>query len=180
MRVAGVPVGTETLQRQFAAEAMRGDPAELLRTLVPIEDAQAAFQIMRSSTVFLMTLLLRALPFSVARAAAEEYDALLEWALASVITGQGAGAAGPASLDEVRTNHSLCRQQTMLGPDELRQAHLPVQEGGLGLTSSAAVTGAAYIGCEALAHSDACSLRPRRAGYLVSSRACESGRWPRS
>ena len=35
--------------------------------------------------------------------------------------------------------------------DALRQAHLPVREGGLGLTSSVDVSDAAYIGCHALA-----------------------------
>ena len=30
------------------------------------------------------------------------------------------------------------------------QAHLPIQEGGLGLTSSSSIKGAAYIGCHAL------------------------------
>ena len=32
----------------------------------------------------------------------------------------------------------------------LRQAHLPIREGGLGLTSSISIKGAAYIGCHAL------------------------------
>lgn len=39
----------------------------------------------------------------------------------------------------------------MLGSDALRQAHLPIQQGGLGLTNSAAVAGAAGIGCQTLA-----------------------------
>ena len=36
------------------------------------------------------------------------------------------------------------------GHDALRQAHLPIQEGGLGLTSSSSIKGAAYVGCNAL------------------------------
>ena len=39
---------------------------------------------------------------------------------------------------------------THLGHDALRQAHLPIREGGLGLTSSISIKGAAYIGCHAL------------------------------
>ena len=41
-------------------------------------------------------------------------------------------------------------QQTFLGHEALRQAHLPIREGGLGLISSDAIKGAAYIGCQAL------------------------------
>ena len=36
------------------------------------------------------------------------------------------------------------------GHDALRQVHLPIREGGLGLTSSSSIKGAAYIGCHAL------------------------------
>ena len=39
---------------------------------------------------------------------------------------------------------------THTGHDALRQAHLPIREGGLGLTSSSSIKGAAYIGCLAL------------------------------
>ena len=46
--------------------------------------------------------------------------------------------------------HTQCRNQTYLGTDALRQAHLPIREGGLGLTSSSSIKGAAYIGCHAL------------------------------
>ena len=43
MRVVGVPVGTEQFQRDFLQEAVNGEPAELVRALVPMEDAQASF-----------------------------------------------------------------------------------------------------------------------------------------
>ena len=151
MRVVGVPVGTADYQRESVETAMREDPAELLRALVPMEDAQASFQIMRLSAVTRMTFLLRALPPSVTRDAAKEYDAMLEWALASVIAGEGAIAAGLAGPDEVRANPNLCKRQHFLGEEALRQAHLPVREGGLGLISRADVAGAAYIGSHALA-----------------------------
>ena len=47
-RVVGVTVGTEQFQRDFLQEAVSGEPAELVRALVPMEDAQA-FQILRVS-----------------------------------------------------------------------------------------------------------------------------------
>lgn len=51
MRIVGIPVETEMFQRQSVAEAMRGDPAERLRTLVPMGDAHATFQNMCLSAV---------------------------------------------------------------------------------------------------------------------------------
>ena len=36
MRVVGVPVGTEQFQRDFLQVAVNGQPAELVRALVPI------------------------------------------------------------------------------------------------------------------------------------------------
>ena len=43
MRVVGVPVGSEQFQRDFLQEGVNGEPAELVRALVPMEDAQASF-----------------------------------------------------------------------------------------------------------------------------------------
>ena len=51
---------------------------------------------------------------------------------------------------EVAHNPTVFQNQTYLGPDALRQAHLPIREGALGLTSSISIKGAAYIGCHAL------------------------------
>ena len=48
MRVVEVPVGTEQ-QRDFLQEAINGEPAELRRALVPMENAQASFEILRLS-----------------------------------------------------------------------------------------------------------------------------------
>ena len=94
MRVVGVPVGTEQFQRDFLQEAVNGEPAELVRALVPMEDAQASFQILRLSATSRLSHLLRTVPPSITCQAAANYDALVEWALASIITGDGAAAAG--------------------------------------------------------------------------------------
>ena len=74
----------------------------------------------------------------------------MEWALASIIAGDGAAAAGLPTPEEVARDPTLCQNQTYLGHDALRQAHLPIRKGGLGLTSSRSIKGAAYIGCHAL------------------------------
>ena len=39
MRVVGLSVGTEQFQRNLLQEAVNGEPAELVRALVPMEDA---------------------------------------------------------------------------------------------------------------------------------------------
>ena len=53
-------------------------------------------------------------------------------------------------LEEVAHNPTVCQNQTYLGHEALRQAHLPIREGGLGLTSSSSMKCVAYIGCYAL------------------------------
>ena len=68
MRVVGVPVGTEQFQRDFLQEAANGEPAELVRALVPMEDAQANFHILRlSATSRLSHLLQQSRPPSCAK-----------------------------------------------------------------------------------------------------------------
>lgn len=44
MRIVGVSVETKAVQRQSVPEARRGDPAELLRAIVPMGGARPAFQ----------------------------------------------------------------------------------------------------------------------------------------
>ena len=70
--------------------------------------------------------------------------------MASILAGDGAAAAGLPTLEEVARNPTLCQNQTYLAHDALRQAHLLIREGGLELTSSSSIKGAAYIDCQAL------------------------------
>ena len=150
MRVVGVSVGTERFQRDFLQEAVNGEPAELVRALVPIEDAQASFQFLRLSATCRLSHLLRTVPPSITYQATANYDALMEWALAFNIAGDEAAAAGLPTPEEAAHDPTVCQTQTYLGHEALRQAHLPIREGGLGLTSSSSIEGAAYIGCHAL------------------------------
>ena len=150
MRVVGVPVGTEPFQRDFLQGAVNGEPDELVRALVPMEDAQASFQILRLSATSRLSHLLRTVPLSTTCQAAANYDALVEWALASIIADDRTAAARLPTTAEVAHDPTVCRNPTYLGHDALRQAHLPILEGGLGLTSSSSIKVAAYIGCHAL------------------------------
>ena len=107
----GVPVGTEQFQRNFLQEAVNGEPAELTRALVPMEDAQASFQILRPSATSRLSHLLRTVPPSITCQAAANYDALVEWALASIIAGDGAAAAGLPSPEEVAHDPTVYQNQ---------------------------------------------------------------------
>ena len=115
-----------------------------------MEDAQASFQSFRLSSTCRLSHLLRKVPPSITCQAAANYDALVEWALASMIAGDGAAAAGLPTLEEVAHDPTVCQNQTYLGHETVRQAHLPIREGSLGLTSSSSIKCAAYIGCHAL------------------------------
>ena len=145
MRVVRVPVRTEQFQ-----EVVKEEPADLVRALVPIEDAQASFHILRQSAACCLSHLLRTIPPSMTCQAAANYDALVEWALASTIGADGAPVAGLSTREEIVHDPTVCQTQTSLGHEDLRQAHLPIREGGLALTSSSTIKGTAYIGYSAL------------------------------
>ena len=115
-----------------------------------MKDAQANFHIMRLSANSRLSHLLQTVPAPTTCHAAALYEALMEWALASIIAGDGATPAGLPTPEEIAHNPTVCQKQTYLGHEALRQAHLPIREGGLGPTSSSLVKGAAYIGCHAL------------------------------
>ena len=150
IRVVGVPVGTEQFQRDLLQKAVNEEPAELVRALVPMEDAQASFQILRLSATSRLPHLLRTVPPSITCQAAANYEALVEWALTSIITGDGAAAAGLPTPEGVAHDPTVCQNQIHLRHEALEQAHLPILEDGLGLTSSSSIKGTAYIGCHSL------------------------------
>ena len=120
-----------------------------MKALVPMEDAQASFQILRLSATSRLSYLLQTVPPSITCQAPPNHDALVEGALASIIAGDGAAAAELPTPEEVAHDHTGCQNQTYLGHEDLRQAHLPIREDGVGLTSSISIKGAAYIGCHA-------------------------------
>ena len=150
MRVVGVPIGTEQFKRDILQEAVNGESAELVKALFPMEDAQASIHILRLSAASRLSHILRTGPLSITYEAAADYDALVEWALASIIAGDGASVAGLPTPEEIAHDPTMSHNQTYLGQEALRQAHLPMREGGLGLTSSSSIKGAVYTGCHAL------------------------------
>ena len=97
-----------------------------MNSLVPTEDAQASFQILRLSATSRMSHLLRTVPPSITCQAAANYDALVEWSLASIIAGDRAAAAGLPTQVEVAHDPTVSQNQTYLGHEALRQVHLPI------------------------------------------------------
>ena len=95
-----------------------------MRALVPMEDAQASFQILRLCATSHLSHMLRTVPSSITCEAAANYDALVEWALASIIAGDGAAAAGLPTPEEVTPDPTVCQHHTYPGHEALRQAHL--------------------------------------------------------
>ena len=73
-----------------------------------------------------------------------------EWALASIVADDGAATAGLPAPEEVTHDSTLSQNKTYLRHKALRQTHLLILEGGLGLARSNAIKGAACIGRHAL------------------------------
>ena len=80
-----------------------------MRALVPMEDAQASFQILRLPVTSRLSHLLRTVPPSITCQAAANYDALVKWALSSIIAGDGAAAAGLPTPEEVAHDPTVCQ-----------------------------------------------------------------------
>ena len=72
VKVVGVPVGTEHFKRNFVQETVNGNPAELVKALVPMEDAQASFQIWRIFANSRLSYLLRTVVKKSKRGACEQ------------------------------------------------------------------------------------------------------------
>ena len=80
-----------------------------------MEDAQASFQIFRLSAASRLSHLLCTVSPSIAYQPAADYDALVEWALASIIARDKAAAKGLPTLDEVAHDPNVFQNQTYLG-----------------------------------------------------------------
>ena len=70
--------------------------------------------------------------------------------MASITAADGAAATGLPTPEEVAHDPTVCQTQTYKGHEALRQVHLPIRIGGLGLTSSSSIKGAVCVGCHAL------------------------------
>ena len=101
-------------------EVINGEPTELVRVLLPIEDAQARFQILRLSLAYRMSHRLRTVPPSTTLQAVADYDALVGWALVSIIAGDGAATAGLPTPKEVAHDSIMCQNLTYLEHEDLR------------------------------------------------------------
>ena len=85
-----------------------GESAGLVRALVPMEDTQAGFQFLCLSAASRLSHLLCTVPPSITYHAAADYDASVEWALPSIIAGDGAAAEGLPTPEEVNHDLTVC------------------------------------------------------------------------
>ena len=119
-----------------------------MRVLVLMENPQASFNILRLDTAFRLSHLCIEISPCITRHAAIDYDAFLaEWALVSIIAGDGAAVAGLPTLEELAHDPTVCQNKVYLGNEVRRQAHLLIAEGGLGVTKSIPFKDVDYIGC---------------------------------
>ena len=65
MRAVGVPVETEQFKRYFLQEGANRESAKLVRALIPMENAQASFQVLRLSPDSRLSHFLRLVPPSI-------------------------------------------------------------------------------------------------------------------
>ena len=80
-----------------------------MRVIVPMEDAQASFQILRLPAASRLSHRLRTVPPSITYQAAADYHAFVEWALTSIIAGDGATAAGLPTPEKVAHDPTVCQ-----------------------------------------------------------------------
>ena len=89
-----------------------------MRALVAKKDTH--FPNLRLSAAFRLSHLLRTVSPLITHQVAADYDALAEWALASVISGDGAAEAGLPTPEEVPDDSTMYQNQTYLRHETLR------------------------------------------------------------
>ena len=112
---------------------VNGKPAELVRALVPMENAQPSEL---PDLVYI---------FRVSPVAPALHSPTLHH-MPSCCRLQDFDEVGVA----IAHDPTVCQNQTYLGHEVLRQVHLIFREGCLSLISSNSIRGAAYIGCRVL------------------------------
>ncbi|CAB1102625.1 unnamed protein product [Ectocarpus sp. CCAP 1310/34] len=135
MPVVGIPVGTEEFQRKFVSKFARGDPADLILRLVTLDDPQASYQLLRLSGVPRLFHLLRTITPSFTISAAREHD-LMMWAMSKIVLGKMADSMRIPTDKEVRADPTKSEEVDFFKGTARAQVHLPMREGGLGITSN--------------------------------------------
>ena len=149
MRVVGVPVGTEQFQRDFLQEAVNGGTSRACEGASPDGGCPSELSDFASICHFSPLTFASNSPALHHVPSGNKLRHFGGVALASIITGDGAAAAELPTPVEVAHDPTVGQNQTYLGHDALRQAHLSIREGGVGLTNSISIKGVAYIGCQA-------------------------------
>jgi hypothetical protein len=96
--------------------------------------------------------LLRTIAPSITNTAAREHDNLMIWAVSKIVLGKMANTVGIPTVEEVRANPE--KSEIDFFKDSARaQVHLPIREGGLGITSSVLIRESAFVAGQALVFS---------------------------
>lgn len=103
------PVGTERFKRDFLLDTANEEQQDIVRAVVVIKDAQEASQIPRLYAVPCLTHLLPPVPLFITHKVFATYDALVEWALASIVADDGVAAAGLPTPEKVANDPNVYR-----------------------------------------------------------------------
>lgn len=147
MRVLGVPVGTPSYQRALPQDLVKGEPAELLRSLMQVEGTQASFKIIGVSTPTKLHLLLRKSPpppdDQVCTRGVRRPPHRVDPGVNSI--GNRCALETPKVLAEILCTYGADRKQRALSPDAIHRARLPVKEGSYGLARAANIVGQDFL-----------------------------------
>ncbi|CAB1112857.1 unnamed protein product [Ectocarpus sp. CCAP 1310/34] len=153
MPVVGIPVGTEEFQRNFVSKIARGDPAELILRLATLDDPQASYQLLRLSGVPRLFQLLRTIAPSITNSAAKIHDNMMMWAMSKIVLGKMADSMRIPTVKEVRADPTKSEEVDFFKGTARAQVHLPMREGGLGITSNVLIRESAFVAGQALVFS---------------------------
>ncbi|CAB1119293.1 unnamed protein product [Ectocarpus sp. CCAP 1310/34] len=153
MPVVGIPVGTEEFQRNFVSKIARGDPAELILRLATLDDPQASYQLLRLSGVPRLFHLLRTIAPSITNSAAKIHDNMMMWTMRKIVLGKMANSMRISTVKEERADPTKSEEVDSFNATARAQVHLPMREGGLGITSNVLIRESAFVAGQALVFS---------------------------
>ncbi|CAB1120417.1 unnamed protein product [Ectocarpus sp. CCAP 1310/34] len=153
MPVAGIPIGTEEVQRNFVSKFARGDPAEVILHLVTLDDPQASYQLLRFSGVPRLFHLLRTIAPFITNSAARKHDNMMMWAMSKIVLGKMADSMRIPTEKGVRADPTKREEVDFFKGTARAQVHLSMRERGLGITSNVFIRESAFVAGQALVFS---------------------------
>lgn len=120
VRMVGIAVrDPEYILRITVYKIARGEPAALLRELNTLDDARAILQTLRFLAATRLHSLLRALSPALTATTSSEFDSLLEWTVAAIITGLQQLGDSRTTAQEVKGSPATVVTPAVLVPDTI-------------------------------------------------------------